>query len=186
MFGELIDRYTEDLKGRVRLAVGRCLLTMINDAGPVQVVQCGLLADEPQDDLEHVQHYGYASHPHAGAEGVALFVGGNRDHGVVIATNDRRYRLRSLASGEVALYDDLDHVILLGRDGIKIDGAGQVITLTNAPKVRIESDVDVTGEIRDRCDTEAKSMSDMRQHQTGHTHKTNAIGEQTDSALQEI
>lgn len=180
-----INAFTEDLKNRLRLLVGRCLIKRVNNDGPIQTVQGQLLADETQDDMEHLQQYGYASHPLPDAEAVVVFMGGNRDHGVVIATGDRRYGVK-LVAGEVALYDDLGHVIHLKRDGISIDGAGHQITITNTPNVRIESDLDVTGEVRDRAGTGGKSMSQMRAHQTSHTHKTNAVGAQTDASQQEI
>lgn len=180
-----INAFTEDLKNRLRLLVGRCLIKRVSADGPIQTVQGQLLADETQDDMEHLQQYGYASHPLPGAEAVVVFMGGNRDHGMVIATGDRRYGVK-LVAGEVALYDNLGHVIHLKRDGISIDGAGHQITLTNTPLVRLESSLDVTGEIRDHADSGGKSMSQMRSHQVGHTHKTNAIGAQTDAAQQEI
>lgn len=44
--------------------------------------------------------------PHAGAECVTLSVGGNTDHPVVINVDDRRYRMRGLKTGEMAIYDD--------------------------------------------------------------------------------
>jgi phage gp45-like len=34
--------------------------------------------------------------------------------------DDRRYRLRGLAAGEVALYDDQQQVVILSRDGVEI------------------------------------------------------------------
>ncbi|WP_431477838.1 phage baseplate assembly protein domain-containing protein [Massilia eburnea] len=58
---------------------------------------------------------GFTSVPKPGAEGVVVFVGGNRDHGLVIAVEDRRFRLKGLASGEVAIYDDQGQKVHLTR-----------------------------------------------------------------------
>lgn len=72
--------------------------------------------------MERVQNYGFTSHPHPGGatETLALFVGGDRGNGLVIVAGDRRYRLRPLVEGEVALYDDLGQVVHLKRTGIHI------------------------------------------------------------------
>lgn len=183
---DLIEKLTADAKGRVRLMVGRCILRAINDSGSVQVVQAQLLADEVQDDVERIQQYGYTSVPLSGAEGVVVFVGGNRDHGIVIATEDRRYRLKGLAGGEVAIYDDQGQAVHLTRSGIVVKGAGKPVTITDTPKVRMECDLDVVGEVRDRCDAAGKSMAQMRASHIAHTHKTNAVGAQTDTPLQGI
>lgn len=52
---------------------------------------------------------------HAGAEAVVLFPSGDRSHGVVISVADRRYRLKGLKSGEVAIYTDEGDSIILKR-----------------------------------------------------------------------
>lgn len=164
------DALMADAKGRLKLMVGRCILQVFNDAGYIQTAQTSVLADEDHDDVERIQQYGYTSVPLNGAEGVVIFVGGNRDHGLVIATEDRRYRLRGLAGGEVAIYDDQGQKVHLTRGGIVIDGAGKTVTITNTPKVRMEADLDVTGEVRDRCDGDGKSMADMRSAYNDHDH----------------
>jgi phage baseplate assembly protein V len=173
---DIIDKMTAGARNRIGLIIGRCILRAVNDAGGVQLVQAQLLADELQDDMERIQQYGYTSVPLPGAEGVAVFAGGNRDHGLVIAVEDRRYRLKGLKGGEVALYDDLGHKVHLTRDGIVIDGAGQQVTITNTPKTRIESDLDVTGEIKDLCDSGGKTMSGMRNVYNGHDHPGDSGG----------
>lgn len=105
---EAIHKLTEDLRNRVRLTVGRAILAAVSDVGAIQTAQANLLADETQDDAERIQEYGYTSVPLPGAEAVMVFVGGNRDHGLIVATDDRRYRPRGLQPGEVVLYTDED------------------------------------------------------------------------------
>ena len=78
---DAIQKMTEGLRGRVQLMIGRAILSAISDAGKIQTAQAQLLADEVQDDVERIQEYGFASVPLPGAEGVVVFVGGNRDHG---------------------------------------------------------------------------------------------------------
>lgn len=117
------------LAARLRGMVSRAVVRLVNDATKLQALQVTLLADQTPDDAEHFQHYGLSSVAHPGAEGIALAVGGNTGHTVVINVDDRRYRFKGLASGEVALYDDLGHVVHLTRSGIVIDGAGHPITM---------------------------------------------------------
>ena len=53
-----------------------------------------------------------------------LFVGGRRDHGLVLAVDDRRHRKRDLQPGEVALYTDAGQSLLLKADGTIEVGGG--------------------------------------------------------------
>jgi hypothetical protein len=92
-----------------------------------------LYSEEKQKEIEHIEPYGFSSrvkkpdgeaNNKKKAEGVMIFTGGNRSHGVLIVAGDRRYRLRSLQEGELALYDDQGQQVHLSRDGI----------VTSAPK----------------------------------------------------
>lgn len=111
-FGRMIGPFVRSLRGMV----ARVVVRMVNDGPKMQELQVGLLADELADGVERFQNYGFTSHPHPGAEGVAVFVGGDRAHGVVIAVDDRRYRLAALQPGEVAIYTDEGDAIHLMRD----------------------------------------------------------------------
>lgn len=158
------------IAGRVRLAIGRAVVQLVTDTAKLQVVQVQLRAGEVRDG-EHFQHYGFTSVAKPGAEGIGLAVGGSSDHMVVICVDDRRYRLRALAEGEVALYDDMGHKVHLTRTGIVVDGGGQLVTITNTPKTRMECDLEVTGNVKDQCDVPTgKTMQQMRATYNGHTH----------------
>lgn len=117
---EAIHKLTEDMRGKVRLMVGRAILAAIGDDGPIQTAQARLLADETHDDMERVQEYGFTSVPLPGAEAVVVFVGGNRDHGLIVATDDRRYRKKALQPGDVAVYDHRGQYVILHQGGITI------------------------------------------------------------------
>ncbi|HEV7283965.1 MAG TPA: phage baseplate assembly protein V [Kaistia sp.] len=110
----------KDALQRIHLIVARAEVGATFDAAMMQTAQVHLCADEVKDGVERFQQYGFTSVPHSGAEGVCLFVSGNHDHGILIAVDDRRYRLKGLADGEVALYTDEDqgggHRIVLRRD----------------------------------------------------------------------
>ena len=171
---KLINKLTGPLARRVRLMVSRGVIGAVNDALKEQGVQVALLADEVRD-CERYQEYGFTSVPQAGAEAITVFVGGSRDHGVVIATGDRRYRLKGLAVGEVSLYTDEGDHIKLGR-GRVIEVETTTLLVKAATKVRMETPLlEVTGEIKDRCDTDGKSMESMRTTYDSHTHLENNL-----------
>jgi phage baseplate assembly protein V len=140
-----IERLLLPLQRRIMLMVSRVVIAAVNDSLKLQAVKMSLLDGEVADTVERFQQYGLTSNPKTGAEGIAVFVGGNRDHGVVIAVDDRRYRLKNLAEGEVAIYTDEGDKIHLKRGrkieitagasaapgtiNIKADGTGSKITV---------------------------------------------------------
>lgn len=124
LFSKLIAPYSR----RIRLMVGRGVVNIVNDALKIQGLQISLLADEVRGNVERFQEYGFTSHPHPGAEVIALSVGGSRDHCVVIKVDDRRYRLKGLAQGEMAIYsDEGDKVHLKRNKEINIHSGGKVM-----------------------------------------------------------
>ena len=102
---------------RVALMVSRAVVELVDDTKRMQTLQASALADEVHDGVERFQNYGFTACPHPGAEGIAVSVGGTRDHLVVIAVDDRRYRLKALAEGEVAIYTDEGDRIVIRRGG---------------------------------------------------------------------
>lgn len=159
-----LERAMRPFMQRLQLMVGRAVVSLVKDGLKLQGLQVTLLADEVRDEVERFQQYGFTSHPHPGAEALVVCVAGNRDHAVVVAVDDRRFRLKSLQQGEVALYTDQGDKVVLKRDG--------VIELTASTKVRIVSplvectgDVDVAGTVTAGVDVVADGISLV-----GHVH----------------
>lgn len=133
------------LARRIRLMAARAILTLIDDATKMQGLQVKLLDGEVCNNVDRVQNYGFTSVPLPGAEGIYLALGGSRDHGVVIVSDDRRYRIKGLQGGEVAIYTWKDkephgHRIVFNNDG-SISVNAKNINVTATEKVRIEGDV---------------------------------------------
>lgn len=166
----VFSRMLAPLARRLRLMVARAVVTAIGDAGKIQSAQVKLLDGEVRDGVEILHQFGFTSIPPGQPEGLYFSVGADRDHGVMICVADRQFRLKGLQPGEAAFYDDLGQKVHLTRAGIVIDGSGQPVTIQNTPLVRMESSLDVTGEIRDRCDTGGKTMATMRATYDGHDH----------------
>jgi phage baseplate assembly protein V len=69
-------------------------------------VQVSLLRDEAKVAVERLQNYGFSGHAPRDSEVIVVFVGGGRDHGVIVGTDSRDARMTGLAEGEVAVYTD--------------------------------------------------------------------------------
>ncbi|PHZ02600.1 phage baseplate assembly protein V [Citrobacter freundii] len=162
--------------------VTRAVITALDTAKKCQSVGLKLIAGDTKENVEHLEPYGFTSAAKDGAEAVVLFPGGDRSHGIAVMVSDRRYRLKGLARGEVAVYDDQGQSVTLTRAGIVVNGGGKPIVFKNAPKARFEMSIESTGDIRDRCDSGGKSMAEMRLTYNGHTHKENGDGGGTTDA----
>lgn len=160
----------------MRLAVGRAVIGFVNDALKLQGVQITLLEDEVRDNVERFQQYGLTSVPHRGAEAIVVSVGGNRNHAIVIAVDDRRYRLKGLQAGEVALYTDEGDYIKLARDRV-VEVQTDTLLVTAATKVRFDTPlvettgrIEADGSIRDLRATNNRTIDGMRAQYNDHTH----------------
>lgn len=131
-----------ELLSRVMMMFGRGVLRGTKDDGPRQQVQVELLKGEVRDDVEHMQNYGFTSHATGGDCAVA-FLGGNREQGIVLVVDDRRFRL-ALQPGEVAIYDDLGNKIELLRDLVKVTAITKLQIDAPAGEINID-DLEING-----------------------------------------
>lgn len=192
------------LSRRLRLLAGRAVIRLVRDSLKEQGVQLSLLAGEV-GDAERYQHYGFTSHPHPDSEAVVLSIGGSREHLVVVADGDRRYRLKSLAQGEVALYTDEGDSIILKRGKIAEVNTGTMrinadtLCEINAPTLQVNAsaacnletptvaatgDIQADGDITDNQGSGGSSMGSMRSTYNGHTH--NETGSVTNAPNQSM
>ena len=168
---DMMRRALAPIEGRVRLMLARAIVLLIDDAPRAQELQVELLEDEQQDGVERLQNYGFTAAPHPGAEAVVACIGGLRSHAIALVVEDRRYRLKGLAAGEVALYDDLGNVVKLGRTQITITAADKIaITapggVTIAGDVAVTGDVSITGAVTASVDVIAAGIS-LKTHKHG-------------------
>lgn len=156
---DLIRRMLEPIARRVQLMIGRAIITTVTDSTGIQGVQISCYADEVRDGVQRLQQYGFTSNPKPGAQGIALFFNGNREDGVIIATEDKRYRVKNLESGEVAIYTDEGDEIRFKR--------GNEILIKSSTRVVIECD-----DIKLGANTNLKTLIDSRiiSYYNEHTH----------------
>ena len=181
----IIEKLMAPIKRRVMLMIGRAIVQVIDDETKLQGLQVSVLKGEAMDGVERFQNYGITSHPHPGAEAILLALGGNRSHSVIIAVDDRRYRLKALAQGEVALYDDLGQVVHIKRSGLHLEGKN--IYLKSSGIVRIKGKgVEIIG--TDYLQTEVYGKGQRETHAGGTTYNidsytTGATGTSTEHGL---
>lgn len=114
---DIISMMLRPIRNRVYSMITRAVIQTVNDSKNMQIVQVGMLAGESRSDVERFQNFGFTSNPPAGSEALALSVGGNRDHLIIIAADDRKTRFKPLASGESAVFTDDGTVIHLKKGG---------------------------------------------------------------------
>lgn len=168
--GPSIARLLSALARRVRAVVARGVIRLVDDERLAQETHVDILRGESRS-LERFAQYGFTSVPHAGAEGVVVFVNGDRSHGVVIACEDRRYRLKGLAGGEVALYDDLGTRVVLRRGG-RLELVAPTSVEITTPVVSVSGDLVVGGDVLADGDVAdgTRSMAGDRAIFNSHTH----------------
>lgn len=156
---------------RLANLISRVVLSRVDDSKKMQLVQLIALDGETRENVERVQQYGFTSVPQAGAEGVAVFVGGYRDHGLVVAMDDRRYRPTGLQAGEVAVYTDQGDKVVIERGGtIRVTASTKVVVA--APLVDLAGNTDA---VALASKTEAR-LSHLEAAFNTHVHPTAAVG----------
>jgi phage gp45-like len=129
-----------EMSNRVMHQFVRLTLNKANDDPMMQELHVDGMMSDVRSIVERVQHFGFTSTPlprdqsqqqgqggggggsdqmkGPAAEAIMAFIGGQRNHPVVIAVDDRRHRPMGLKPGENAQYDDIGQMTLLRRTGL--------------------------------------------------------------------
>lgn len=151
--------------------LARGTVVLANSASKLQSLQMRLTAGEVKGGMEHFEPYGFTSNPKAGAEGIAAFLGGDRSHGVLLVVADRRYRIKELQPGEVAIYTDEGDKVHFKRGRI-IDIETDTLNIKASTAVNFETPlITQTGEIVSQGDQVAGGVS-----QINHPHGGVQVG----------
>jgi len=113
----------DQLRRRVYSMIARAVVEASYSTTTMQTVDLSTQVGHDAQRVEHFEPYGFTSRPKDGAEAVLLNLGGV-DHGIAICVADRRYRLKGLDQGGVAMYDDIGQTIKLTASGITIQSSG--------------------------------------------------------------
>ena len=156
------------------IGIGQATLT--DDSGTVQMLQVteGELGSggttRVTDKVPRIAEYGFASALPDDAEVVVIRRSGERANSIVIGTQHRASRPTNMPAGDVWIYDLRGHAVKFTDDGVVIDGAGDIVTVTNASKVRCECDIETTGDIVSRADGDRVSLNALRDAYDLHDH----------------
>ena len=143
---------------RVENMASRAIVSLVNDSAKIQALQLDVLTGETRGGVERFQEYGFTSVPLEGAEAVVLFVGGRRDHGLVVAVDDRRNRLAGLQPGEVAVYTDEGDSVVIKRGGtVEVTAATKVVVASPLVELAGASDAAYRGTAHRSADASLSS-----------------------------
>lgn len=151
---------------RLARKILRGIVTLSYDDAGIQRLQIKTLNGDVHE-VPRIQQYGFTSVPHNGAEAMLAMI--NDSDGVVFAVDDRRYRLKGLQDGEVALYDDEGTKVHIKRGGIIHCKAATKIEL-ETPDAFFSGNIHADGDIKDRAQTSGYTMQAMRDKHDLHSH----------------
>jgi phage gp45-like len=114
------------------LQLGRAT-TAATDGGRSRTIQLAFMTlGNTISSITQMQHYGFASRPHAMSDHAVIAPGNQASQSISIASNDQRYQI-SLAEGEAAIHDDQGQSVHITRAGIAwTDKSGNTFTSSAA------------------------------------------------------
>ena len=166
---QLVKQALNLLLLRLSNVISRGILKKITP-GKTQTAQITLMKDEVFDGIEFPQTFGFISMPLDGAEAIALFFGGNRDHGTIATIFDKKYAPTDLEEGESCIYNKVSGTrIYLRKNGdVEIKSDSKIAITT--PLVTMSGHLEVKGDIRDKVDTNSHNIRQMRDIFNDHVH----------------
>ncbi|MEK6420029.1 MAG: phage baseplate assembly protein V [Burkholderia gladioli] len=185
---------------RIRNLFGRGRITLVDDSGPVQLVQIRMNGLEVPAGRFRVPEFGFSSNPPIGSDALALHVAGDRSAGAVVGTNHQESRPRGLAPGETILYSQDGKSVYLKDGSIVVEAMGQDVIVNNAAKFTMNCSGDCTmniggklnvvapggvtfdtplvgstGDMQDNTATNSETMKAMRDTFDEHNHNVRNV-----------
>ncbi len=154
-----LQQISEMVTNRIRNTFARGEVKAVTK-GKTTKLKVEFLEGEVFDGIEMPNQYGSNMHPPVGSEVIALFLGGNRDHGSVLAVFNKQHTNQdTLEEGEQSLFDKNGTKILLKADG-------SIHITPNGGTVYISGHLVVSGNVSDQNG----SMQEMRDDYNPHVH----------------
>ncbi|MDP2607939.1 MULTISPECIES: phage baseplate assembly protein [unclassified Oceanobacter] len=138
-----LQAFTAPLSRRLRVLLQRSQVLLTKYQGKIRLLQVQVPGGQALSDVEHLEPFGFTSHPPQGAEAIVLAFGGNGSHSVGLLVGDRRYRL-VIEEGEAALYNQSGDYFWLKKDGTAEVKSSTKVVL-NSPATEITGTLNVTG-----------------------------------------
>lgn len=106
---------------KARIAIGRAVLAMVDDAAVRQQLQLEKHFGTVRDGIERFQNYGFHSVPLPGAAVAIVALAGSEGHLVALAVDDVRGRPTDGQDGDAIQWDYRGQRVWLTDDGIVIE-----------------------------------------------------------------
>ena len=118
------------LTRKIRNLAGRSLVRLVKYDNKIRYFQVQQRGGMPMDNVEHIEPFGFTSHPLPDAEALVLAFNGNGSHSVAIVAGDQRYRLE-IEAGEAAIYNVEGDKVHIKKDRtISVEAATRVELIT--------------------------------------------------------
>lgn len=163
-----LEEMLEPIRARIRLLIGRAVIAASKNADGKIMLDLELLAGEKRRGIEQMQQFGFTSRPKGDVSTVALFIGGSRDNGVVIASRGDGPEMTDykLEEGETMMHSPFGQKILFMSDGnIEMKAAA-------GKKILMKSEVEISENLVVQKDI--TSMKTGVVTLSGHPHNSGA------------
>lgn len=170
-----LDQLYKELKHKVIMMIATAVIQGIKDDEDIQKNQVSILLNDTHGGYDRYQEYGFSSVPLVGCQAVVACVGGARNHGLIIACDDPRYRPKDLEPGEVIVYNDKGDYVKFKTDRTIEVKCGTEVKV-DCPTTRltgnliVEGNITAEGDIKDKSETNSYNMRTMRTAFNTHTH----------------
>ena len=137
-----------DAARRVFVGVARGTLQQADDSKRWQEVTVKMAGGRVFSGVEMAHQYGVTSVPKPpddkdhdkAAEAIVVYLDGNMSHPVVLAIGDRRFRLKNLKNGEVAIHDDQGQQVYFARDRLVVHSSKEIHAQSGKAHALLASD----------------------------------------------
>lgn len=140
---QAINISTAPILRKLRLLVQRAVITQTKYIKGIRVMQVKLPAGNALSDVEHIEPFGFTSHPPDNSEAIVLSLAGNGSHSLVICAHNREYKME-IAKGEAAIYNEHGDYVHIKKDRT-IEMKSAVKVLVNAPETECTGNLTVKG-----------------------------------------
>ena len=144
---------------KIRRLFGRTLVRRVKYVNKIRYFQIQQEGGVALDNVEHIEPFGFTSHPALNAEALVLAFNGNGSHSVAILAGDKRYRIE-ISEGEAAIYNgNGDKVHIKNDSTISVEAATKVELVTPevecTGKLIVAETIEAGGQIKSGADIEA-------------------------------
>lgn len=146
-----ISQVADLVMNRVRNMFSRGEIKKVTN-GKTARAKVELLSGEIYEGIELPHQFGFQANPPVGSECLAIFLGGNRDHGSIIGSFNKAHSRPELESGESALFNQLGSVVKAKANG------DITITTASGASVEVKNDGSITITAQDPISITAPSV----------------------------